>query len=74
MLGEVEVRLKGPRAVVERETVFALAGDVSETGGLVPGMRGVVDVRSVVEAIVADASNRLKVGDVQYSEALRERT
>jgi len=59
-VGEVDVEPEGPSAVVEMETVFALAGDVLETGGFVPGTRGVVDVRSVV--IVPGASNRLKVG------------
>ena len=58
-MGEVDVKLEGPVAVLEIETVFALAGDVSETGGFVPGTRGVVDVTSVV--IVTVARNLLKV-------------
>ena len=43
------VELEGPEAVVEREMVFALS--VEETGGLVPGMRGVVVLGGVLEAI-----------------------
>ena len=54
-----KVELEGPAAVLERVTVFALSGEVKVTGGLVPGMGGVVVL------IVPDAHQRLKVGDVQ---------
>ena len=43
-MGVVEVKLEGPSAVVEMETVFAFPDDVTETGGLVPGTEGVVEV------------------------------
>ena len=44
------VELEGPEAVVEREMVFALP--VEETGGAVPGMRGVVVLGGVLEVII----------------------
>lgn len=44
------VELEGPEAVVEREMVFTLS--VEETGGLVPGMTGVVVLGGVMEVII----------------------
>jgi hypothetical protein len=55
----MKVELEGPDALVERETVFAVSGEENVTGGLVPGMRGIVVL------IATDAQRRQKFGDVQ---------
>jgi hypothetical protein len=61
----VELEAEEPGAVLEREMVFALSGEVKETGGLVPGVRGVVELGGGREVIIPAASVCLKAGGLQ---------